>query len=809
MQRLCCLVWFAVAALLLVAHCASAQQTCPGISENTFDDELADIEWIHGKDDRTVEVVFAATRNTLTLFRSLDEGKNFTPVSEAKKIWSITKTSDPSTVYFLGLSSLYVTTDKGKTFQEQFKNYDLYDFQPHPDDPTKALALTWSTNCFDSSAEGECQYELFLLEEYGAKSKSVAKYVSQFTWGNESNTILYTSWPESVVKGKQQYSLNYWDCHLYVSHDVLATPAVAVMDHVGAILMSGDNLWVAIIEDKTTQELGLLRSLDDGRHFDIALFPKGEEVDEKRYTLLEVTDDATFVNVDHSDDAKWGTVYTTNGRDTRFTESLPYNVRSVSGGVDFRPLSGLSGIYLANQYIVTDPEAGPSDMIHTLISYDQGAQWRTLTPPSVDSEGKTIVCEDCTLNLFGNSQPQHPQIYSTETAIGLIISAGVVGPLSPNGQVSSNPINTYFSRDAGVTWSEVAKGPHIYDFANHGSLILIADASRPTKDIKYSMNQGLSWQSCQISSTEVSVINILTEPTNTGLSFLVYGRRAGKAVLIHIDFKSLHMPECGSNDYETFSPDPSGDKCFMGAIWEYTRRKADSACFNKKLFESSTLIHSCPCKREDYECDYCYRPVVEEPGTEPVCELACPGYEPSEPYVCEDVWHKSQGYRKLSGNHCTGKDNPEVAKYEPIETPCQHKTDGDDNDDDDDDHVSAGKAVFFIFFFLVMIGLVAGFIFFIVALRKSPSFARRMRPYVPGFLLPDTITFVAAEDGGGMAVWNNPLPGSGGDVVGRNVFGTEEDDDDLDMDAVAEELDGDKIDEFSRSSRADADDLFH
>ena len=34
-------------------------------------------------------------------------------------------------------------------------------------------------------------------------------------------------------------------------------------------------------------------------------------------------------------------------------------------------------------------------------------------------------------------------------------------------------VNTYFSRDAGLTWFEIAKGSHIYEFGDHGALIVM------------------------------------------------------------------------------------------------------------------------------------------------------------------------------------------------------------------------------------------------------------------------------------------------------------------------------------------------
>ena len=41
-------------------------------------------------------------------------------------------------------------------------------------------------------------------------------------------------------------------------------------------------------------------------------------------------------------------------------------------------------------------------------------------------------------------------------------------------RIKNDRINTYFSRDGGLTWAEVHKGSHIYEFGDHGGLIVMA-----------------------------------------------------------------------------------------------------------------------------------------------------------------------------------------------------------------------------------------------------------------------------------------------------------------------------------------------
>lgn len=71
--------------------------------------------------------------------------------------------------------------------------------------------------------------------------------------------------------------------------------------------------------------------------------------------------------------------------------------------------------------------------------------------------------------------------YSTENSVGIIMGTGNVGKY-----LASRPdqVNTYLSRDSGLTWFEVIlilinkkkvkKGSHIYEFGDHGGIIVMA-----------------------------------------------------------------------------------------------------------------------------------------------------------------------------------------------------------------------------------------------------------------------------------------------------------------------------------------------
>ncbi len=35
-------------------------------------------------------------------------------------------------------------------------------------------------------------------------------------------------------------------------------------------------------------------------------------------------------------------------------------------------------------------------------------------------------------------------------------------------------VNTYYTRDGGLSWTELAKGAHIFDISNRGSILVMA-----------------------------------------------------------------------------------------------------------------------------------------------------------------------------------------------------------------------------------------------------------------------------------------------------------------------------------------------
>ena len=67
------------------------------------------------------------------------------------------------------------------------------------------------------------------------------------------------------------------------------------------------------------------------------------------------------------------------------------------------------------------------------------------------------------------------------------------GNIGPYLRFEQDTTNTYLSRDGGLNWIEAHKGAYIYEFGDHGGLIVMADDVKKTKQVVFSWNEGQSW----------------------------------------------------------------------------------------------------------------------------------------------------------------------------------------------------------------------------------------------------------------------------------------------------------------------------
>jgi hypothetical protein len=165
-------------------------------------------------------------------------------------------------------------------------------------------------------------------------------------------------------------------------------------------------------------------------------------------------------------------------------------------------------------------------------------------------------------------------VFSASSARGLLIGVGNVGD-------RLNPLSyadTFLSRDAGLSWNQIAKGPSIYEFGNHGTILLLAERNQKLGSVRYSLDSGKTWCNLSISDmkeSEWKIRDIITEPSSTKRSFLLIGTRIKGTLspmieepgVIQLDFSQSYSREC--NMPKDFEPWRVSDKmkshgCHMG-----------------------------------------------------------------------------------------------------------------------------------------------------------------------------------------------------------------------------------------------------
>jgi len=201
-----------------------------------------------------------------------------------------------------------------------------------------------------------------------------------------------------------------------------------------------------------------------------------------------------------------------------------------------------------------------------------------------------------------------------------------------------------------------------------------------TKEMSYSIDEGLHWQACEMTNLTYDVDDIVSDPKMASGVFLIHGSRADKGVIVQIDFADVHENDCvgattpdtPSSDYETWEPsDTLGSNCLLGRRTKYIRRKRESKCDNPADLSSAVaLIKNCSCTEENYQCDYCFTHVGG------VCQLDmsnCANYDPKKPPVpCKGTWYETKGYRRVPGDTCdsiTGVDHMPILRQCPDAAP--------------------------------------------------------------------------------------------------------------------------------------------
>eukprot|EP00922_Rhytidocystis_sp_ex-Travisia-forbesii_P048723 GHVS01072535.1.p1 GENE.GHVS01072535.1~~GHVS01072535.1.p1 ORF type:complete len:907 (+),score=123.35 GHVS01072535.1:202-2922(+) len=675
------------------------------VNELAVDSSIEDIQWA-GSDHRTVLIKTHSGR----LYRSKDGGKQVNEITDQLTGGGTAPTNrivvesilvspvDKNIVFIVGTKrNHFISEDSATTFRRIQHTSAIHSWIFHPIRPRWALLSAWTEACFSPKTGGSCNHLLYVTRDLGQSFSLVSSYVVQFSWGDRSlnqQDRIYFSHHNS--RHGDQPRAGGWSKNVdfSVSTDMGRSSKVLV-DRGNKFLVSNGFIFVAKLDDPVQQTVKMLVSSAGQDTFEQALLPDGA-VHEKSYTILDTSEGAIMLHVNHGTEGKsnTGNVYISDVKGLRYSLSLPNNVRTLSGECEFDKVLSLEGVFLANFKDDQDDSDSPSsvvsdnnenagetavdqrrrakgkaeEVVRTVVSFDKGGKWSFLVPPRVDALGKPIECarggdNKCWLHLHGISNfHQYAPFYSVENAVGMIMGTGNVGS---HLRFEPDEVNTYLSRDGGLTWVEAHKGAYIYEFGDHGGLLVMADDIRKTRQVVFSWNEGQSWFDFELGEYPVDVDNIVIEPDSSAVEFLVYGTRDDKGVLYHLDFTALGQPACRnvygadsvSSDYETWVPSDAragGSKCMLGREVTYTRRKQTSECFNGKDFSRPVIKKNCVCTNDDYECEFGFARRVGSLECKPK-SIALMNQE-----GCTSAsYFYAYPYRKVPGNTCEAGWQPE------------------------------------------------------------------------------------------------------------------------------------------------------
>jgi hypothetical protein len=379
-----------------------------------------------------------------------------------------------------------------------------------------------------------------------------------------------------------------------------------------------------IVTAKDDTEKGTLDAMSslDGLVFADAAYPYNfKSTNKHAFTVLDSSTHAVnlLVVTESDKDKAYGSLMKSNSNGTSYVLSIEGVNCDRNYYVDFEKMQGLEGVGLVN--IVANRAQGTlPKVLQTKITHNDGAEWAYLPPPKTNLDGKSFCKsskagqnqgdEKCALHIHGYTERSDARnMYSSKGAVGLMFGWGNVGSSLGN----LKEADTFMTRDAGITWTQVQKGRWRWALGDQGAIIVLVqthEAKSKTNFVYYSMDEGVTWEKKEFSEEEVEVTDISTMRSGGSRNFLIYGKKGSDIFTINLDFSGLSDRECkfdennlDQSDYYIWSPKHplQANNCLFGHQSQYLRKKQDKKCYNSFKMEHLYNTQNCLCTRQDYE----------------------------------------------------------------------------------------------------------------------------------------------------------------------------------------------------------------
>ncbi|KAM9717545.1 VPS10 domain-containing receptor SorCS2 isoform 4-T4 [Menidia menidia] len=529
---------------------------------------------------------------------------------------------------------LFISTDEGSSFQRQSVAFTPDTLLFHPREEDKLLAYCKDGRLLASTDLGR---KWTLLQERVTKGR-----IFWSVSGVDGDPDLVHMEMRDTSGG-----FLYVTCLIQNCSDKMVTAQfLGKIDH-NSLLVQDDYIFVKVTTgNRTKHYVSYQRNEFVQMRFPKYALPKDVQVvstDENQVFLaLQEWYQTDTYNLYQSD--PHGVYYSIVLENVRSTKQPEESVL-----IDILEVRGVKGVFLANQKI--------DGKVTTLITYNKGRSWDPLTPPSTDMNGKPVSCKapDCHLQLhlrWADNPYVSGTVHTKDSAPGLIMGAGNLGS-----KLVEYKEEMYITSDCGKTWRQVFEEEHHILYLDHGGVIVaIKDTSIPLKILKFSIDEGRTWNVHNFTSTSVFVDGLLSEPGDETLVMTVFGHISYRSdwELVKVDFRQSFPRQCTESDYESWQlTDLQGDKCIMGRERTFRKRKETSFCIKGKSYASAITSKPCQCTEKDFNCDYGF----ERSRVEGDRCFADFWYDPdSPPEDCHlgQNYESSTGYRKVISNACEG-----------------------------------------------------------------------------------------------------------------------------------------------------------
>ncbi|GFN84347.1 sortilin-like [Plakobranchus ocellatus] len=553
-----------------------------------------------------------------TLWRSPDHGRSWKNITDRVNNQVFRKNDglqrnphDPAKLYLISYSHyLHVTEDGGKTWrktsvaetEEDKANVavqETLEFHPEKDYDDYVAIIS-------NKRELHVTYDNFMTPP-----KVMMKKVHAVKWGTfesksqeclyatvgEFNNPFFSMGPELVDLQRYNRKTDNWD---------------TILKRITKFDIQGQFMYASIFKSEHPASMEddklMMISSDGGTTWNEAQLPT--VTGDRFFSVLDMSEGFIFMHVDNPGDTGHGTLYTSSSNGLIYSESLQRHLYPNGNTIhDFYKVESIRGVYLASQM-------GSDKSIHTVITYNRGGEWKNITRP-VGSECKNSEEEGCFLQIH-NAYSIHRRIkarlpHSTKEAVGIVLAHGHVAS-----NLQTTDPDVYLSTDGGYNFRKVLTGPHAYEIADSGGLLVAVPMEDYPNTIKFSTDEGHCWHTYKFTSDPLKFTGLITEPGGKSMTVSIWGyhKDTKKWTVNVIDFvKVIPHPCKAADDYETWQPHtslskiPGHEGCLLGKREKFKRIKAGQWCHNgyTRLLEKSEEI--CICSEEDYECDFgFYRP---------------------------------------------------------------------------------------------------------------------------------------------------------------------------------------------------------